>query len=86
MDYEERCALINATEQYKNPVSRYGDEATRCIEIGNGALVEVTATMDDDGKIDHCKPKKVTYKGVQVNDLICDADWDTINAEWSRSE
>jgi len=86
MDYEERCALINATETYRNPVSRYGDEATRCIEIGNGALVEVTATMDDDGEIDHAKPKTVRYKGIQVNDLICDADWDTITTEWSRSE
>jgi hypothetical protein len=86
MEPQERCALINATETYGNPVSRHGDEDTRAIEIGNGALVEVTAQMDCDGNIDHCKPKKVTYKGVQVNDLICDADWDTINKEWSKSE
>jgi hypothetical protein len=86
MDYEERCVLINATEQYKNPVSRYGDEATRCIEIGNGSLVEVTATMDCDGKIDHTKPVTVKYKGVQVNDLMHDDFWDTISAEWSNAE
>ena len=85
MDYQERCALINATETYRNPVSRHGDEDTRAIEIGNGALVEVTATMDDDGEIDYTKPKTVRYKGIQVNDLICDADWDTINAEWSNA-
>jgi hypothetical protein len=86
MDYEERCALINATETYRNPVSRYGDEDTRAIEIGNGALVEVTAQMDCDGEIDLTKPKTVKYKGVEVNDLICDADWETIIQEWSRSE
>jgi len=85
MDYEERCALINATETYRNPVSRYGDEDTRAIEIGNGALVEVTAQMDDDGEIHLLSNTVVKYKGVQVNDLICDADWDTINAEWSNA-
>jgi len=86
MDYEERCALINATEQYKNPVSRYGDEDTRVIEIGNGALVEVTAQMDDDGEIDLTKTKTVKYKGVEVNDLMHDDFWDTISAEWSNAE
>jgi hypothetical protein len=85
MDYEERCALINATETYRNPVSRYGDEDTRAIEIGNGALVEVTAQMDDDGEIHLLSNTVVKYKGVQVNDLICDADWDTINAAWSNA-
>jgi len=85
MDYEERCALINATETYRNPASRYGDEATRVIEIGNGALVEVTAQMDDDGEIHLLSNTVVKYKGVQVNDLICDADWDTINKEWSNA-
>jgi hypothetical protein len=85
MDYEERCALINATETYRNPVSRHGDEDTRVIEIGNGALVEVTAQMDCDGNIHLLSNTVVKYKGVQVNDLICDADWDTINAEWSNA-
>jgi hypothetical protein len=86
MDYEERCALINATETYRNPVSRYGDEDTRVIEIGNGALVEVTAIIDDDGEIDATKAVTVRYKGIQVNDLMHDDFWDTINTEWSRSE
>jgi len=86
MEPEERCALINATETYRNPVSRHGDEDTRAIEIGNGALVEVTAIMDCDGKIDLTKPKTVKYKGVEVNDLMHDEFWDTINTEWSKSE
>jgi hypothetical protein len=86
MDYQERCALINATETYRNPVSRHGDEDTRVIEIGNGALVEVTAQMDCDGEIDATKPVTVKYKGVQVNDLMHDDFWATINTEWSKSE
>ena len=85
MNYEERCALINATETYRNPVSRHGEEATRAIEIGNGALVEVTATMDCDGKIDLTKPKTVKYKGVEVNDLMHDDFWETIIQEWSNA-
>jgi hypothetical protein len=86
MDPQERCALINATEEYRNPVSRHGEEATRCVEVGNGALIEVTATMDDDGEIDATKAVTVKYKGVQVNDLMHDEFWDTIYTEWSRSE
>lgn len=57
------------------------DWATVPVEIGNGALVEVTVWVDGHKKADWTKPKAVMYKGVQVNELVCDSDWVIIEQE-----
>lgn len=57
------------------------DWITLPVETGYGALVEVTVWVDDHGKADWDKPVAVMYKGVQVNDIITDAQWADITAE-----
>ena len=51
------------------------DWMTFPVEIGHGALVEVTVWVDDHGVADWDKPVAVMYKGIQVNDIINYLDW-----------
>lgn len=83
MTPEERFHLINETENYNPAPNREGDLDTRSFEVGNGALIEVTATLDADGDIDGEKPIVAFYKGVQINDLMHDEYWDIVHKEWS---
>lgn len=57
------------------------DWHTIAIEIGNGALVEVTVWVDDEGQADWNKPKAVMYKGIQINDVLADSQWLAIEDE-----
>jgi hypothetical protein len=57
------------------------DWITLPVEIGNGALVEVTVWVDDEGQADWNKPKAVMYKGTQINDVLVDSQWLAIEDE-----
>lgn len=58
------------------------DYQTVPCEICEGALVEVTVWVDDNGQADfRSYPVCVMYKGQQVNDLILDGTWAEIHTQ-----
>ena len=60
------------------------DWMTLPVEIGNGALAEVTVWVDDHGVADWDKPVAVMYKGLQINDVLVDSQWLALQDEIDR--